>query len=61
MPTKEPKKTLSAERPSYWECRFTLFLYAEIWLVWHDLRFFLRGVSRLTIVSKYIDFVMQLC
>ncbi len=55
------EKTLSVERPSYWWCRFTLFLYAGIWLVWHDLRFFLRGVSRPTIVSKYIDFVMQLC
>ena len=51
-------KTLSVERPSYWWCRFTLFLCAEIWFVWHDLMFFLRGVSRLTIVSKYIDFAL---
>ena len=51
-------KTLSVERPSYWWCRFTLFLYAGSWLVWHDLGLFLRGVSRLTIVSKYIDFAL---
>lgn len=52
------QKTLSVEHPSYWWCRFTLFLYAEIWRVLHNLGLFLRGASRLTIVSKYIDFVL---
>ena len=52
------EKTLSVERPSCWRCRFTLFLYAGIWCFWHDLELFLKGVSRLTIVSKYIDFAL---
>ena len=51
-------KNLGEERPLLVVGRFTLFLYAGIWHVWYDLMFFLRGVSRLTIVSKYIDFAL---
>ena len=34
------------------------FFLPEVGHGWEDLMFFLRGVSRLTIVSKYIDFAL---